>query len=101
VLRGAHDGADLALFLALCGSVLARPPPSGPDRHLADTRSDLVRWTPCGWLKDRYGLLWQIVPTALGQMLRDEDSKRAERVMAAMLQMKKIDVQTLQQAYAQ
>jgi predicted 3-demethylubiquinone-9 3-methyltransferase (glyoxalase superfamily) len=56
---------------------------------------------PCGWLKDRYGLSWQIVPTALGQMLRDEDSKRAERVMAAMLQMKKIDVQTLQQAYAQ
>lgn len=56
---------------------------------------------PCGWLKDRYGLSWQIVPTALGQMLEDEDSKRAERVMAAMLQMKKIDIQTLQQAYAQ
>jgi predicted 3-demethylubiquinone-9 3-methyltransferase (glyoxalase superfamily) len=56
---------------------------------------------PCGWLKDRYGLSWQIVPTALGQMLQDEDSKRAERVMAAMLQMKKVDIQTLQQAYAQ
>jgi predicted 3-demethylubiquinone-9 3-methyltransferase (glyoxalase superfamily) len=56
---------------------------------------------PCGWLKDRYGLSWQIVPTALGQMLQDEDSKRAERVMAAMLQMKKIDIQTLQQAYEQ
>lgn len=56
---------------------------------------------PCGWLKDRYGLSWQIAPTALGQMLQDEDSKRAERVMAAMLQMKKIDIQTLQQAYAQ
>jgi predicted 3-demethylubiquinone-9 3-methyltransferase (glyoxalase superfamily) len=55
---------------------------------------------PCGWLKDRYGLSWQIVPTALGQMLQDEDSKRAG-VMAAMLQMKKIDIQTLQQAYAQ
>lgn len=56
---------------------------------------------PCGWLKDRYGLSWQIVPTALGQMLEDEDPKRAERVMAAMLQMKKIDIQTLQQAYEQ
>jgi predicted 3-demethylubiquinone-9 3-methyltransferase (glyoxalase superfamily) len=56
---------------------------------------------PCGWLKDRYGLSWQIVPTALGQMLQDEDPKRAERVMAAMLQMKKIDIETLQQAYEQ
>jgi predicted 3-demethylubiquinone-9 3-methyltransferase (glyoxalase superfamily) len=56
---------------------------------------------PCGWLKDRHGLSWQIVPTALGQMLQAEDSKRAERVMVAMLQMKKIDSQTLQQAYAQ
>jgi len=56
---------------------------------------------PCGWLKDRYGLSWQIVPTALGQMLQDEDPKRAERVMAAMLQMKKIDIHTLQQAYEQ
>ena len=40
---------------------------------------------PCGWLKDRYGLSWQIVPTALGQMLDDKDPERAERVMAAML----------------
>jgi predicted 3-demethylubiquinone-9 3-methyltransferase (glyoxalase superfamily) len=54
---------------------------------------------PCGWLKDRYGLSWQIVPTALTQMLQDEDPKRAERVMAAMLQMKKIDIETLRRAY--
>jgi predicted 3-demethylubiquinone-9 3-methyltransferase (glyoxalase superfamily) len=52
-------------------------------------------------LKDRYGLSWQIVPTALGQMLGDKDPKRAERAMAAMMQMKKIDIETLQQAYEQ
>src|SRR6266511_3022835 len=54
---------------------------------------------PCGWLKDRYGLSWQIVPTALGEMLQDEDRERAERVMAAMLQMKKIDIGALRRAY--
>ena len=56
---------------------------------------------PCGWLKDRYGLSWQIVPTVLGQMLQDRDPKKAERVMAAMLQMKKIDIAGLKKAYDQ
>ena len=56
---------------------------------------------PCGWLKDRYGLSWQVVPTVLNEMLQDEDPKRAERVMAAMLQMKKIDIEPLRQAYEQ
>jgi predicted 3-demethylubiquinone-9 3-methyltransferase (glyoxalase superfamily) len=55
----------------------------------------------CGWLKDKYGLSWQIVPTVLGEMLSDSDPKKAERVMKAMLQMKKIDIKGLQQAYAQ
>jgi len=55
----------------------------------------------CGWLKDRFGVSWQVVPTTLGEMLQDKDSKKAERVMAALLQMKKIDIQTLQRAYAQ
>jgi predicted 3-demethylubiquinone-9 3-methyltransferase (glyoxalase superfamily) len=53
----------------------------------------------CGWLKDRYGLSWQIVPTALGEMLQDEDSQRANRVMQAMLQMRKIDTEGLKRAY--
>lgn len=53
----------------------------------------------CGWLKDKYGLSWQIVPTLLGQLLQDEDSEKAGRVMAAMLQMRKIDSQALWQAY--
>jgi predicted 3-demethylubiquinone-9 3-methyltransferase (glyoxalase superfamily) len=54
---------------------------------------------PCGWLKDKYGLSWQIVPKALPEMLKDKDPKKAERVMSAMLQMKKIDVAALKRAY--
>lgn len=54
---------------------------------------------PCGWLKDRYGLSWQIVPSVLGEWLGDEDAERAKRVMQAMLQMKKLDIQRLKQAY--
>jgi predicted 3-demethylubiquinone-9 3-methyltransferase (glyoxalase superfamily) len=55
----------------------------------------------CGWLKDKYGLSWQIVPTILGEMLQDEDAEKSERVMKAMLQMKKIDIEGLRQAYQQ
>lgn len=54
----------------------------------------------CGWLKDRYGLSWQIVPRALLEMLNDPDAKKSQRVMAAMLRMKKIDIETLKRAYA-
>ncbi|HEX6281389.1 MAG TPA: VOC family protein [Nitrososphaera sp.] len=54
----------------------------------------------CGWLKDKYGVSWQIVPNALGEMLQDKDAKKPERVMEAMLQMKKIDVEGLKKAYA-
>jgi predicted 3-demethylubiquinone-9 3-methyltransferase (glyoxalase superfamily) len=54
---------------------------------------------PCGWLKDKFGLSWQIVPVALGQMLSDPDPVKAQRVMAAMLQMSKIDVARLREAY--
>lgn len=53
----------------------------------------------CGWLKDKYGLSWQIVPPVLGEMLRDKDAEKSERVMEAMLQMDKIDIQALKQAY--
>ena len=53
----------------------------------------------CGWLKDKYGLSWQIVPTVLMEMLQDKDAERAQRVMEAMLQMKKIDIKALRQAY--
>ena len=53
----------------------------------------------CGWLKDKYGLSWQIVPTVLGELMQDKDSEKSQRVMKAMLQMKKIDIKTLEQAY--
>ncbi|HEV2423880.1 MAG TPA: VOC family protein [Terriglobia bacterium] len=55
----------------------------------------------CGWLKDRFGVSWQIIPKALGEMLQDKDAARAKRVVQAMLQMKKIDVNILRQAYEQ
>ena len=53
----------------------------------------------CGWLKDKYGLSWQIVPTVLGEMLNDKDTEKSKRVMHALLQMHKIDIKRLQQAY--
>jgi predicted 3-demethylubiquinone-9 3-methyltransferase (glyoxalase superfamily) len=53
----------------------------------------------CGWLKDRFGLAWQIVPTVLEDMLQDQDAARSRRVMEAMLHMIKLDTAKLQQAY--
>jgi predicted 3-demethylubiquinone-9 3-methyltransferase (glyoxalase superfamily) len=53
----------------------------------------------CGWLKDRFGLSWQIVPTALPKLLTDKDSQKSQRVMAAMMQMVKIDIAKLEKAY--
>jgi predicted 3-demethylubiquinone-9 3-methyltransferase (glyoxalase superfamily) len=55
----------------------------------------------CGWLKDKYGLSWQIVPTVLAKMLQDKDAEKSERVMNAMLKMDKIEIKTLKQAYEQ
>ena len=54
----------------------------------------------CGWLKDRYGLSWQVNPKALGKMLSDPDKERAQRVMQAMLKMRKIEIPELERAYA-
>ena len=53
----------------------------------------------CGWLKDKFGVSWQIIPRALGELLNAPDPDQAQRVMQAMLQMKKIEVEKLQQAY--
>ncbi len=53
---------------------------------------------PCGWLKDRYGLSWQIVPVVLSELMNDRDPAKSQRVMKAMLQMKKLDMKILQEA---
>ena len=53
----------------------------------------------CGWLKDKFGLSWQIIPISLGRMLADKDPKKSRRVMEAMLQMGKLDIRRLKQAY--
>ena len=55
---------------------------------------------PCGWLKDKYGLSWQVVPTRLEQLIRDPDPEKSQRVMQAMLQMGKIEIEPLERAYA-
>ncbi len=53
----------------------------------------------CGWLQDKFGLSWQIIPTILGEMLADKDPKKSQSVMQAMMQMKKIDIAGLREAY--
>ena len=55
----------------------------------------------CGWLKDKYGLSWQIVPTVLSEMMQSHDHKKTNRVMSTLLQMKKLDIKRLQEAYEQ
>jgi predicted 3-demethylubiquinone-9 3-methyltransferase (glyoxalase superfamily) len=55
----------------------------------------------CGWLQDKYGVSWQVVPTVLGDMLRDKDPAKAKKVMQALMQMSKLDIAALKQAYEQ
>lgn len=57
------------------------------------------KFEQCGWLQDKFGLSWQIIPTILGEMLGDKDSRKSQSVMKAMMQMKKIDIKALQAAY--
>lgn len=54
----------------------------------------------CGWLDDKFGVSWQIVPTVLGEMLQDQDAQKSKKVMEAMMQMDKLDIETLKQAYS-
>lgn len=67
--------------------------------HYWDALTDGGEESQCGWLKDRFGVSWQVVPKALPELLADPDAERARRVMEAMLTMKKIDVAALRSAY--
>jgi predicted 3-demethylubiquinone-9 3-methyltransferase (glyoxalase superfamily) len=67
--------------------------------ELWDKLSEGGKKERCGWLKDRYGLSWQIIPSLLGKLLQDPDAEKAKRVMQAMLQMDKIDIERLKQAH--
>ncbi len=69
--------------------------------HLWDKLSAGGEIEQCGWLKDKFGISWQIVPTVLGEMMADKDPEKSGRVMQAMLQMKKIDISLLKKAYYQ
>lgn len=67
--------------------------------ELWDELSEGGRKDQCGWLKDKYGVSWQIVPTVLGELMRDKDAEKSKRVMKAMLQMTKLDIEGLKKAY--
>jgi predicted 3-demethylubiquinone-9 3-methyltransferase (glyoxalase superfamily) len=71
------------------------------DRYWNKLTADGGKPVQCGWLKDKYGLSWQIVPVVLGTMLRSSDPAKANRVMQAMMKMVKLDIAGLQQAYNQ
>jgi predicted 3-demethylubiquinone-9 3-methyltransferase (glyoxalase superfamily) len=69
--------------------------------HYWETLSAGGEEIQCGWLRDKYGVSWQVVPTVLIDMLHDKDATRAQHVMKAMLQMKRIDIARLEEAYRQ
>lgn len=67
--------------------------------YFMDKLSAVKEAEQCGWVKDRFGLSWQVVPTILDELLSDPDKEKAGRVMTAMLQMKRIDIEALKRAY--
>ena len=67
--------------------------------HYWEKLSAVPEAEQCGWLKDKYGLSWQIVPTDMGKMMKDKDKKKVTRVTEAFLKMKKFDIKTLKRAY--
>ena len=68
--------------------------------HFWEKLSEGGQQIQCGWLKDKYGLAWQIVPTKLGELMQGDDAARSQRVVQAMMQMKKLDIAALEQAYS-
>jgi predicted 3-demethylubiquinone-9 3-methyltransferase (glyoxalase superfamily) len=91
-----NGGPDFKFNEAI--SLLVNCESQGEVDTLWDKLSEGGEKGPCGWLKDKYGVSWQIIPTRLEELLQDEDTDRANRVMKAMLQMGKIDIETLEKA---
>jgi len=95
-------------FLALNGGPQFKFDEAVSFQVLCETQADIdYFWSklaeggeegPCGWLKDKFGLSWQVVPTVLPEMLQDPNAGRADRAMKAMLQMRKLDIAALQRA---
>lgn len=102
------DGQD---FIALNGGPIFKFSPAISFVVNCETQAEVdMLWSQlteggeieqCGWLKDKYGVSWQIIPVVLDQLMSDPDPAKSERVMQAMLQMKKIDIGKLKQAYKQ
>jgi predicted 3-demethylubiquinone-9 3-methyltransferase (glyoxalase superfamily) len=97
-------------FLALNGGPLFKFDEAVSFQVLCETQADIdYFWSkltqggsegPCGWLKDKFGLSWQVAPTILNEMLQDPDAARADRAMRSLLQMHKFDIAALKKAYA-
>jgi predicted 3-demethylubiquinone-9 3-methyltransferase (glyoxalase superfamily) len=87
-------------YVSIFGNSKAGKIMKGPVDRLWERLSAGGEKSRCGWLKDKYGLSWQIIPSVLGKLLQDKDREKAGRVMQAMMQMDKIDIKRLKQAYA-
>lgn len=96
----AFNGGPHFKFTEACSMFVSCEDQSEVDRYWKALTADGGAPGQCAWLKDRYGLSWQIVPKALGQLLSDPDAGRAGRAMKAMMKMSKIDIAELQRAAA-
>jgi len=95
----ALNGGPLFKFTEAISFFVARETQQEIDDLWGKLTADGGAPSRCGWLKDRFGLSWQIVPASLGRMLGDKDATRSKRVMDAMMQMNKLDLGRLQHAY--
>ncbi len=96
----AMDGGEYFGF-ALGFSIFVNCETQAEIDHLWAKLSEGGEEQPCGWVKDKYGVSWQIIPSVLGELMTDPDAEKASRVMEAMLKMKKFDIQALRTAYEQ
>jgi predicted 3-demethylubiquinone-9 3-methyltransferase (glyoxalase superfamily) len=95
----ALNGGSQFVFSEAISLVVDAPTQAEIDRYWELLTADGGEPSMCGWLKDKYGLSWQIVPPILGELMSDPDEEKAGRVMQAMLQMRKLDIAALQAAY--